>query len=44
MPDNNEAGTEYLQHTLDAGNTYGNLENTMEIIRNAKKGKFLHWP
>jgi hypothetical protein len=27
---------------LGTGHTYGNIENTMTIIRNARKGKFLN--
>jgi hypothetical protein len=30
------------QHVLNTGHTYGNIQNTMEIIQTAKKGKYMN--
>jgi hypothetical protein len=39
---NNRPDTGYCRHILDTGHAYGSIENTMAIIRKAKKGKFLN--
>jgi hypothetical protein len=39
--DNKDTCT-YAQHILNTGHTYGNIENTMEIIQIAKKGRHMN--
>jgi hypothetical protein len=37
----NQIKSKYVQHILDFNHEYGTIENTMEIIRTAQKGKYL---
>jgi phage anti-repressor protein len=39
---NNKPDTRYSAHILKNTHTYGQIENTMHIIREAKKGKLLN--
>jgi hypothetical protein len=39
---NNRPDTGYSRHILDTGHAYGNMENTMSIIRKTRKGKFMN--
>jgi hypothetical protein len=39
---NNRLDTEYSRHIFDTGHTHGSIENTITILRKAKKGKFLN--
>jgi predicted transcriptional regulator len=39
---NNPPDTGYSRHLLNTGHTYGNIDNTMTIIRKARKEKFLN--
>jgi hypothetical protein len=38
----NKDTSTYAQHTLNMGHTYGNIQNTIEIIQRAKKGKYMN--
>jgi hypothetical protein len=39
---NNRPDAGYCRHILDTGYTYGNIGNTMAIIRKARKRRFLN--
>jgi hypothetical protein len=38
----NGVSSGYAQHIVNIGHTYGLIEDTMEIIKVARKGKYLH--
>jgi hypothetical protein len=37
----NKNTSTHAQHILHTDHTYGNIQNTMEIIQTAKKGKYM---
>jgi hypothetical protein len=38
----NNSNTGYSRHILDTGHSYGTMENTMDVIRIGKKGRYLN--
>jgi hypothetical protein len=37
----NQTKSKYAQHILECNHEYGTIENTMEMIKNSKKGRHL---
>jgi hypothetical protein len=39
---NNNSNSGYSNHILNTGHTYGNIADTMDIIRMGRKGRYLN--